>query len=303
MAIKLDPRKTALIIQDLQNDVIMPNGAFTRDNPAPAEHARKQNVVANVKALAAAARAAGVPVIHVWYVVEPGAPGLKLNAPLFQAISATKGVVRGTHGAAPVKGLEAKKGDHVVEKSRMNAFHGTNLDNLLRGFGTENLVITGAWTNFSIEHTARTGADMGFSMVVPEDCAARFSAQLINYFLTPSTLSQEAAIAAFDDPASLRGAVESYARNRATLLDGLREMGLAGLAPPDGAFYLYADVGHLTDDSLAFCRELPALAGVAAIPLSAFQRDDPPRHLVRFAFCKTDAVLDEGIRRLARLRA
>lgn len=169
MAVKLDPKRSALIIQDLQNDVIMPGGAFTKDNPAPAEHAKKQNVVANVKALAAAARAAGVPVIHVWYVVEPGAPGLKLNAPLFQAVKGTNGVVRGTTGAAPVKGLEPKKGDHIVEKSRMNAFHGTNLDNLLRGFGTEDLIITGAWTNFSIEHTARHAADAGYRPIVVTD--------------------------------------------------------------------------------------------------------------------------------------
>jgi gluconolactonase len=169
MAVKFDPKKSVLIIQDLQNDVIMPGGAFTRDNPAPVEHAKKQNVVGNVKALAAGARAAGVPVVHVWYVVEPGAPGLKLNAPLFQAVKETKGVVRGTNGAAPVKGLEPKKGDHVVEKSRMNAFHGTNLDNLLRGFGTEHLIITGAWTNFSIEHTARHAADAGYHAIVVTD--------------------------------------------------------------------------------------------------------------------------------------
>ncbi len=169
MAVKLDPKRSALVIQDLQNDVIMPGGAFTRDNPAPAEHAKKQKVVANVKALAAAARAAGVPVIHVWYVVEPGAPGLKLNAPLFQAVKGTNGVVRGTTGAAPVKGLEPRKGDHIVEKSRMNAFHGTNLDNLLRGFGTEDLIITGAWTNFSIEHTARHAADAGYRAIVVSD--------------------------------------------------------------------------------------------------------------------------------------
>ena len=134
-------------------------------------------------------------------------------------------------------------------------------------------------------------------MVVPEDCAARFSAQLINYFLTPSTLSQEAAIAAFDDPASLRGAVESYARNRATLLDGLREMGLAGLAPPDGAFYLYADVGHLADDSLAFCRELLEATGIAIAPGIDF---DPVhgRRFVRFSFAVSEAEVAEALARL-----
>jgi gluconolactonase len=173
MAARFDPKKSALIIQDLQNDVIMPGGAFTAsDGPGPAEHAKSQNVVANAKALAAAARAARMPVIHVWYIVEPGAPGLKLNAPLFQAIKETKGVVRGTWGAAPVKGLEARRGDFVVEKSRMNAFYSTNLDNLLRGLGTESVVITGAWTNFSIEHTARHAADAGYDALVVTDATS-----------------------------------------------------------------------------------------------------------------------------------
>jgi gluconolactonase len=167
VAVKFDPKKSALVIQDLQNDVIIEGGAFA-DSGSPA-HAKKQNVVANVKSLAAAARAAGMPVIHVWYIVEKGAPGLKLNAPLFQAVASSGGLVRGTWGAAPAKGLEPKRGDLVVEKTRMNAFHGTNLDNLLRGLGTETLVITGAWTNFSIEHTARHAADAGYNAIVVTD--------------------------------------------------------------------------------------------------------------------------------------
>jgi gluconolactonase len=170
MAIKLDPKKAALIIQDLQNDVISPGGAF--EATGSAAHAASQNVVRNVKALAAAARAAGVPVIHVWYVVEKGAVGLKLNAPLFQGVKDSKALVRGTWGAGPVKGLEPKAGDHVVEKSRMNGFHATNLDNLLRGLGTEDLIITGAWTNMSIEHTARHAADAGYRAIVVTDCCS-----------------------------------------------------------------------------------------------------------------------------------
>ena len=164
---KIDPKKSALIVQDLQNDVITEGGAFA-ESGAPA-HATKQKVVANVKKLAAAAREKGIPVIHVWYVVDKGAPGLKQNAPLFQAVRATNGVVRGTWGAAPVKGLEAKRGDFVVEKMRMCAFTDTTLETILKGCGTERLVITGAWTNFSIEHTARTGADLGYEVTVISD--------------------------------------------------------------------------------------------------------------------------------------
>jgi gluconolactonase len=184
--VNLDPGRTALIIQDLQNDVIAEGGAFA-ESGAPA-HAQSQNVVENVKTLAQAARDAGVPVIHVHYIVEPGAKGLKLNAPLFQGVKEADALVRGSWGAAPVEGLEPQDGDLVVEKTRMNGFYNTILDNLLRGFGTETLVITGAWTNMSIEHTARHGADAGYEIVVVSDGTSTVNDEWqnagLNYALT-----------------------------------------------------------------------------------------------------------------------
>jgi gluconolactonase len=184
--VNLDPARTALIIQDLQNDIIMEGGAFA-DSGAPA-HAASQNVVENVKGVAAAARAAGVPVIHIHYLVEAGAPGLKLNAPLFQGVKEANALVRGSWGAAPVPGLEPQEGDHVVEKTRMNGFYNTILDNLLRGYGTETLVITGAWTNMSIEHTSRHGADAGYEIVVVSDGCSTVNDEWhnvgLNYALT-----------------------------------------------------------------------------------------------------------------------
>jgi nicotinamidase-related amidase len=184
--LSLDPARTALIIQDLQNDVMAEGGALA-DSGAPG-HAASQNVVANVKGLAAAARAAGVPVIHVHYIVEAGARGLKLNAPLFQGVKEADALVRGTWGAAPVDGLEPQDGDLVVEKTRMNGFYNTILDNLLRGFGTQTLVITGAWTNMSIEHTARHGADAGYEIVVVSDGTSTIDDEWqnvgLNYALT-----------------------------------------------------------------------------------------------------------------------
>jgi gluconolactonase len=119
-------------------------------------------------------------VIHVWYIVEEGAPGLKLNAPLFQGLKDAGALVRGTWGAAPADGLEAQDGDYVVEKMRMSAWQGTKLQNLLAGLGRDTVIVTGAWTNMSIEHTARTGADKGFSMVVPEDCCSTMNADWQN---------------------------------------------------------------------------------------------------------------------------
>jgi gluconolactonase len=163
----IDPKRAALVIQDLQNDVIIEGGAFA-DSGAPA-HATSQNVVENVKALAADCRSVGVPVIHIWYIVEAGARGLRLNAPLFNGVKDANALVRGTWGAAPAEGLEPQEGDHVVEKMRMNGFHDTRLDTLLRGLGVETLIITGAWTNMSIEHTARHAADAGYRAVVASD--------------------------------------------------------------------------------------------------------------------------------------
>jgi gluconolactonase len=163
----IDPKTAALVIQDLQNDVIIEGGAFA-DSGAPA-HAKSQDVVENVKRLAEACRKAGVPVIHVWYIVEEGAVGLKQNAPLFEGVKGSNGLVRGSWGAAPADGLEPKEGDHVVEKMRMNAFYGTRLDILLRGLGVETLIISGAWTNMSIEHTARHAADAGYRAIVVSD--------------------------------------------------------------------------------------------------------------------------------------
>src|SRR6266540_1953715 len=121
--LRLNPKRTALLIQDLQNDVMIEKGAFA-ETGSP-QHAKEQNVVANVKKLAAAFRRAGAPVIHVWYIVEKGAPGLKQNAPLFQGVKDANALVRGSWGAKPATGLEPQDGDQVVEKMRMNGFYDT----------------------------------------------------------------------------------------------------------------------------------------------------------------------------------
>jgi gluconolactonase len=182
---KLDPKRTALIVQDMQNDVITEGGAFA-ESGSP-QHAKEQNVVENSAKLADACRAKGVPVIHVHYIVEAGAPGLKLNAPLFEGVKEANALVRGTWGAAPADGLEPKDGDYVVEKMRMSGWQGTKLELLLAGLGVDSVIVTGAWTNMSIEHTARTGADKGYTMVVPEDCCSTMNAEWhnasINYAL------------------------------------------------------------------------------------------------------------------------
>ena len=171
----LDPARCALVIQDMQNDVMAEGGAFA-ESGSP-QHAREQNVVENIRRLAETCRARGVMVVHVHFVVERGSPGLTLNAPLFEGLADANALVRGTWGVAPVEGLEPKPGDHVVTKMRMSAWEGSSLETVLKSGRRDILIDTGAWTNMSIEHTARTGADKGYFMVVPEDACSTMNAE------------------------------------------------------------------------------------------------------------------------------
>ncbi|WP_136660714.1 isochorismatase family protein [Nitratireductor sp. XY-223] len=171
---KIDPARTALIIQDLQNDVIIDGGAFA-DSGSP-QHARAQNVVENTRRLAEACRAKGMLVIHVWMVCEPGHPKLAQHAALFQGLKGENALVRGTWGVAPATGLEPQGNDLVVEKMSMSAWETSRLESYLRHAGCDTIINTGAWTNMSVEHTARTGADKGFRIIVPENACSTMNA-------------------------------------------------------------------------------------------------------------------------------
>ncbi|MBV6659146.1 MAG: isochorismatase family protein [Devosiaceae bacterium] len=176
--LQLDPSRCALIIQDMQNDVVMDGGAFAASGSP--EHCKQQNAIDNVARLAARCRQLGVPVIHVHFLVPQGAAGLTLNAPLFEGVIDENALVKGTWGGQAVPGLEPQPGDYVVEKNRMSAWEGTQLETILKSEGRDMIIETGAWTNMSIEHTARTGADKGYVMVIPEDGCSTMNADWHN---------------------------------------------------------------------------------------------------------------------------
>ncbi|HEX5379982.1 MAG TPA: aminotransferase class I/II-fold pyridoxal phosphate-dependent enzyme, partial [Phenylobacterium sp.] len=134
-------------------------------------------------------------------------------------------------------------------------------------------------------------------LLAPKADLARARAYVGNLFLTAPSLSQHAALAAMDAHEELDGHVAVYRANRALLLDALPRLGLASIAPPDGAFYIYADIGHLTDDSLGFCKELLADTGVATAPGLDF---DPVEggHFIRISFAVSTPEVVEAIRRL-----
>lgn len=170
----LDAARCVLLIQDMQNDVVADGGAFA-DSGAPA-HCREQGTVENIRRLAERCRDLGIPVVHVWFIVEANGLGMTRNAPLFTGAIEQRAMLRGSWGAEPVAGLEARPGDHVVEKNRMSAWEGTRLETILKSEKRDVVIDTGAWTNMSIEHTARTGADKGYVIVVPEDACSTMNA-------------------------------------------------------------------------------------------------------------------------------
>jgi gluconolactonase len=172
--LRIDASRAALIIQDMQNDVVMEGGAFAAfGSPA---HCREQDAIANIARLADRCRQLGVPVIHVWFIRRADGADMTLNAPLFEGAVDANALVEGTWGAEPVPGLEARPGDFVVRKNRMSAWEGTQLETILKAHGRDLIIETGAWTNMSIEHTARTGADKGYVMVIPEDGCSTMNA-------------------------------------------------------------------------------------------------------------------------------
>jgi aspartate/methionine/tyrosine aminotransferase len=118
-----------------------------------------------------------------------------------------------------------------------------------------------------------------------------------NLFLTPPSLAQHAGLAAMDCEPELDRHVATYARNRAIMLAGVERLGLSRIAPPDGAFYIYADVGHLTNDSLAFCRRMLEETGVAAAPGIDF---DPVQgnRFIRFSFAVSTPLVEAALARL-----
>jgi aspartate/methionine/tyrosine aminotransferase len=134
-------------------------------------------------------------------------------------------------------------------------------------------------------------------LLAPAEHAPKARAYAENLFLTAPSLAQHAALAAMDACEELQGHVAVYRENRARLLAALPGLGLRSIAPPDGAFYIWADIGHLTNDSLAFCERLLRATGVATAPGIDFDPVDG-RRFMRFSFAVSTPEVEEAIARM-----
>jgi aspartate/methionine/tyrosine aminotransferase len=134
-------------------------------------------------------------------------------------------------------------------------------------------------------------------LLVPKEHVPRARAFMSNLFLTAPSLSQHAGLVAMDCRDELEAYVATYARNRKLLLEVLPKLGLSDIAPPDGAFYIYANIAHLTDDSLSFCQSLLRDTGVATAPGVDF---DPVEghHFMRMSFAVSTAEVEDAIARM-----
>ena len=141
-----------------------------------------------------------------------------------------------------------------------------------------------------------TGWRLGW-LIAPADLVRPIELLAQNLFISPPALAQEAALAAFACRAELDQRVETYRRSRAALLDCLPRGGLDRFAPVDGAFYLYADVGHLTEDSHVLCAQILEGTGVALTPGADFDSEGGHRYL-RIAFAGEPERVITGARRL-----
>jgi aspartate/methionine/tyrosine aminotransferase len=146
------------------------------------------------------------------------------------------------------------------------------------------------------KYFSMTGWRVGW-MVVPEDHIRTVERLAQNMFICAPHAAQLAALAALDCEPELEANRAVYAENRRLMLEGLPKAGFDKIAPPDGAFYIYADVSDLTEDSLGFAREILQNAGVAVTPGLDF---DPKRgaQTLRFSYARATADIVEGLRRL-----
>ncbi len=151
------------------------------------------------------------------------------------------------------------------------------------------------------KYFSMTGWRVGW-MIVPPHLVRTVERLAQNFFIAPPSISQRAAIGAFDGIEELEANRGVYAGNRDLLLNELPRAGFDKIAPADGAFYLYADVSDISDDSPALARRILDEAGVAVTPGSDFDAERGHRYL-RFSYSGSRDDMREAAKRLKSWRS
>lgn len=193
---RIDSSKTALLVMDFVNDVVDPKGKFAAMGVAA--HLEQTHAVENAQKALVAARAKRLPVIHIRVAWRPGHPELNGNVPFFAGAIQGSALVEGTWGAAFLPAMAPAEGEVEIVKRGVSAFNGTELVRYLALKGIQTLVLAGVATNWVVEATSRDAADLGYTLIVLEDCCASFSEEL-HQFSIQNILGVLATLATADE--------------------------------------------------------------------------------------------------------
>ena len=170
---KIDVKKTALLVIDMQNDLIK-----TTEEPfnAVTKMVKSKGVISNTAKVIMAARQAGMPIVFIGHVHR------KDNADIFPTITdlmlqglvppLRAAMVEGTPGAYFVDELKPLPGDHIIWKRRSNAFYNSDLELMLRRWGIDTVIIAGVVTNGCVANTVRGAQERDMHVIVLSDCCA-----------------------------------------------------------------------------------------------------------------------------------
>jgi nicotinamidase-related amidase len=190
-----DPSTSTLVPMDFQNYGLHPDGYWARQG-LPEFPSGAYAAVANLARVLTVARAAGLLIVHVRAAWRPGSPEMNMAVPVF-----ARGPDRapeGTWAADFYQPVAPKVDEIVVTKRGIGAFNGTELDRLLRIRGVNTVILCGIATNWVVEGTAMDAADLGYRVIVPEDCSASVTAEM-HQFAIERVLPDIATISTADD--------------------------------------------------------------------------------------------------------
>lgn len=192
-----------------------------------------------------------------------------------------------------LRALAAACRDRGVRLVSDEIYHGITFEALAESLADEPQAIV---ANSFSKYYCMAGWRLGW-LVLPEDLVRPVERLAQSLFISASELSQAAGLAALGARPELDRVVAGYAENRRLLVEGLPRLGLGGFRPSQGAFYLYLDVGHLTNDSSAFCARLLEEAGIAATPGPDFDPAEGKRSL-RLSFAGQRSTVEAALQRL-----
>jgi nicotinamidase-related amidase len=179
--LEITKRRTALLLLDFENYSVHPDGYWAQQDPTAA--VRGGRAMANARRALAAAREAGMTVVHVGHQWRDGYPELNVRSPWEASALAAGRSIEGTWATAFCDQVAPVAGEMVIPKRTMSAFIATELDRLLRVRNIDTIVLTGVATNFAVEAAARDGADLGYGVIVLADCCETVNDEMQRFAL------------------------------------------------------------------------------------------------------------------------